>query len=59
MFKIAKEHNIAVRGYVSCVMGCPYDGEVEPEQVNNVSKRLIEMGCYQVSLGDTIGAGTP
>lgn len=46
-----------MRGYVSCVMGCPYEGEVAVSQVEYVSSRLLELGCYEVSLGDTIGAG--
>jgi hydroxymethylglutaryl-CoA lyase len=49
---------VKVRGYVSCVLGCPYEGEVAPEAVALVSARLSEMGCYEVSLGDTIGTGT-
>ena len=55
----AKQHGIRVRGYVSCVLGCPYEGEVAPERVAGVAKALYEMGCYEVSLGDTIGVGTP
>jgi hydroxymethylglutaryl-CoA lyase len=55
----AKEHGIAVRGYVSCVAGCPYQEAVEPEAVANVAASLYRMGCYEVSLGDTIGVGTP
>ncbi|NDW20286.1 hydroxymethylglutaryl-CoA lyase [Alteromonas hispanica] len=55
----ANTHNIKVRGYVSCVMGCPYEGEISPSAVADVSKRLIDMGCYEISLGDTIGTGTP
>ena len=55
----AKAANIPVRGYVSCVVGCPYDGDIEPEKVAWVAEKLIEMGCYEVSLGDTIGVGTP
>ncbi len=55
----AKEHQIPVRGYVSCVLGCPYEGEITIERVNEVSQRLFEMGCYEISLGDTIGVGTP
>lgn len=51
--------NVKVRGYVSCVFGCPYDGETDPEQVRNVALKLKEMGCYEISLGDTIGTGTP
>lgn len=56
---IAKKENIKVRGYVSCVMGCPYEGEIDPAKVNMVSQKLREMGCYEISLGDTIGIGTP
>lgn len=50
---------LAVRGYVSCVLGCPYEGAVAPAAVSAVAGRLAAMGCYEVSLGDTIGAGTP
>ena len=56
---IAKANDIKVRGYVSCVMGCPYQGEIDPAIVNDVSQTLIKMGCYEISLGDTIGIGTP
>jgi hydroxymethylglutaryl-CoA lyase len=55
----AKKHDIKVRGYVSCVLGCPYEGEVAPERVAEVAGALYGMGCYEVSLGDTIGTGTP
>ena len=55
----ADEAQIPVRGYVSCVVACPYDGAIAPEQVRAVSERLLEMGCYEISLGDTIGAGRP
>ena len=55
----AKAANIKVRGYVSCVLGCPYEGEIAPNRVADVAKALYEMGCYEVSLGDTIGTGTP
>ena len=55
----AKTSNIRVRGYVSCVLGCPYEGEVAPSRVAEVAGALYEMGCYEVSLGDTIGVGTP
>lgn len=51
--------NVPVRGYVSCVVGCPYQGEVDPSSVAMVAEKLLEMGCYEVSLGDTIGVGTP
>ncbi|MCO7613739.1 hydroxymethylglutaryl-CoA lyase [Pseudomonas chlororaphis] len=54
----AKQHGISVRGYVSCVLGCPYEGEVAAEQVALVARELYAMGCYEVSLGDTIGTGT-
>lgn len=59
MIERARAKDIPVRGYVSCVMGCPYDGEVNPQNVDYVANKLLEMGCYEVSLGDTIGAGTP
>lgn len=55
----AKSANIKVRGYVSCVVGCPYQGEVAPLVVADVAHALYDMGCYEVSLGDTIGVGTP
>ncbi|MGB9081286.1 MAG: hydroxymethylglutaryl-CoA lyase [Desulfuromonadaceae bacterium] len=55
----AHQRNIKVRGYVSCVLGCPYQGDVAPESVAQVALRLLEMGCYEISLGDTIGFGTP
>ena len=56
---ISLANGIKVRGYVSCALGCPYQGAVPPSDVARVSQRLIEMGCYEVSLGDTIGVGTP
>lgn len=55
----AKKHNIRIRGYVSTVLGCPYEGEIAPAQVAHVAKALLDMGCYEISLGDTIGVGTP
>lgn len=55
----ARKNNIAVRGYVSCVLGCPYEGDIEPAKVAGVARQLFDMGCYEVSLGDTIGTGTP
>lgn len=54
----AKQHGVSVRGYVSCVLGCPYEGDIAPEQVAAVARELYAMGCYEVSLGDTIGTGT-
>ncbi len=56
---IAKRENIKVRGYVSCVMGCPYEGEIDPKIVDAVAQKLYDMGCYEISLGDTIGIGNP
>src|SRR5216683_2647576 len=55
----AKTDGIKVRGYVSCVLGCPYDGEVRPEATVRVASMLWDLGCYEISLGDTIGVGTP
>tara|TARA_Y100000589_G_scaffold234209_1_gene221628 strand:- start:1783 stop:2505 length:723 start_codon:yes stop_codon:yes gene_type:complete len=55
----ARKHGIPVRGYVSTVMGCPYEGDIEPGQVASVAKALYDMGCHEISLGDTIGVGTP
>lgn len=55
----AREDDMPVRGYVSCVTDCPYDGPTPPEKVAEVAKTLFDLGCYEISLGDTIGAGTP
>jgi hydroxymethylglutaryl-CoA lyase len=55
----ARQRNIKVRGYVSCVLGCPYQGDVSTDTVAQVALRLLEMGCYEISLGDTIGFATP
>ncbi|MCS5517161.1 hydroxymethylglutaryl-CoA lyase [Pseudomonas qingdaonensis] len=55
----AREHGVKVRGYISCVLGCPYQGQVDAEQVAPIARELRDMGCYEVSLGDTIGTGTP
>ncbi len=55
----AQKDGIRVRGYVSCVLGCPYEGDIDPARVAEVSSALMEMGCYEISLGDTIGVGTP
>ncbi|KAI1231162.1 hypothetical protein IHE44_0008095 [Lamprotornis superbus] len=57
--KAAREVNIPVRGYVSCVLGCPYEGKISAAKVAEVSKKMYSMGCYEISLGDTIGVGTP
>jgi hydroxymethylglutaryl-CoA lyase len=55
----ARADGVKVRGYISCVLGCPYDGEIKPQAVVDVAKILWDLGCYEVSLGDTIGIGTP
>ena len=59
VIKAARTIDMPVRGYVSCVAGCPFEGEVDPSAVARVAERLFSMGCYEVSLGDTIGVGTP
>ncbi len=59
ILEAARHIDLPVRGYVSCVVECPYDGAVSPDAVAKVADRLFSMGCYEVSLGDTIGAGTP
>ncbi|XP_078032644.1 hydroxymethylglutaryl-CoA lyase [Augochlora pura] len=55
----AKRHDIKIRGYVSCIVGCPYEGEIKSMQVANISELMLELGCYEISLGDTIGVGSP
>lgn len=55
----AKANNVKVRGYVSTVVGCPYEGAIKPSAVARVSEKLLDLGCYEISLGDTIGVGTP
>ena len=55
----AKADGVRVRGYLSCVLGCPFDGEIKPQAVADVAKTLWDLGCYEISLGDTIGVGTP
>ncbi|XP_063982717.1 hydroxymethylglutaryl-CoA lyase, mitochondrial [Diachasmimorpha longicaudata] len=59
VIKRALEHGVRVRGYVSCIAGCPYEGKTEPSMVARVSAAMLEAGCYEISLGDTIGTGTP
>jgi hydroxymethylglutaryl-CoA lyase len=59
IMQAATEHEVRVRGYVSCVATCPYEGPIEPNAVADISRTLFEMGCYEISLGDTTGAGTP
>jgi hydroxymethylglutaryl-CoA lyase len=56
---MAEKQGIVVRGYVSCVAGCPYEGDIAPAAVAEVAEKLFKMGCYEISLGDTIGVGTP
>ena len=55
----AKARGVAVRGYVSCTLGCPYEGEIAPAAVARIARALVDMGCFEISLGDTIGVGTP
>lgn len=55
----AHDAGIPVRGYISCVLGCPYEGRIDPGNVANVAGKLMRMGCHEISLGDTIGVGTP
>ena len=55
----AKADGVPVRGYISCVLGCPFDGEIKPQAVADLASTLFELGCYEISLGDTIGVGTP
>ncbi len=59
LIHLAKEKNIRVRGYISCVLGCPYEGNIQADKVAHLAKTLIDLGCYQISLGDTIGKGNP
>lgn len=59
ILQAAQDNNLKVRGYVSCVLGCPYQGDVNPDVVAQVAKQLYQMGCYEISLGDTVGVGTP
>jgi isopropylmalate/homocitrate/citramalate synthase len=59
VFAAARAANIRVRGYVSCALGCPYEGDIAPAKVAEVAAELYERGCYEISLGDTIGVGTP
>ncbi len=56
---LAKANNVPVRAYISCVLGCPYEGNIDPKQVLNVARQLIDLGADEISLGDTIGVGTP
>ena len=59
IMSLAKENGVPVRGYLSCVLGCPYEGDIDASVVAELADKLTTMGCYEISLGDTIGAGTP
>jgi len=56
---LAKNHQLRIRGYLSCTLGCPYEGNIEPEKVTDLADKLFKEGCHEISLGDTIGVGTP
>lgn len=56
---VATEHQLRIRGYLSCTLGCPYEGNMAPEKVAALAEQLFKLGCYEISLGDTIGVGTP
>ncbi|XP_008551220.1 hydroxymethylglutaryl-CoA lyase, mitochondrial [Microplitis demolitor] len=55
----AQKHKLKVRGYISCIAGCPYEGNIKASAVANIAEKMLELGCYEISLGDTIGIGTP
>jgi hydroxymethylglutaryl-CoA lyase len=59
LLPLAKQHKLRIRAYLSCVLGCPYEGEIAPQAVAALAEKLIQMGCDEISLGDTIGVGTP
>lgn len=59
VIEVARENKLRVRGYVSCVLGCPYEGPIAPAKVAEVAQMMSDMGCYEISLGDTIGRGNP
>ena len=59
VIKLAKKNHLKVRGYLSCVLGCPYQGKMDPKSVTALAEKLLALGCYEISLGDTIGVGTP
>ena len=59
VIQLAKQHGIKVRAYISCVLGCPYEGAISPRQVAQVAERLLALQVHEISLGDTIGVGTP
>jgi hydroxymethylglutaryl-CoA lyase len=55
----ARARGIPLRGYLSCVVGCPYEGKIEPKNVAHIAEKLLDLGCREISLGDTIGVATP
>jgi len=55
----AQRQKIPVRGYISCIFSCPYDGDTAPSAVGRVTEKLLDLGCHEISLGDTVGTGTP
>jgi len=59
ILEVSVPKGLRVRGYISCVLGCPYEGEIEHSKVADLAKKLLALGCYEISLGDTIGTGTP
>lgn len=59
VIELASKHSLPVRGYLSCIIDCPYDGATDPKQVADIAKIMLDMGCYEISLGDTVGTGTP
>lgn len=59
VLQLAQQHQVRTRGYLSCVLGCPYEGDIDPNAVANLAEKLLQMGCYEISFGDTIGVGTP
>jgi hydroxymethylglutaryl-CoA lyase len=59
VMQVAKQNKLTARGYISCVLGCPYEGDVSLEKISNVAAELLQLGCREISLGDTIGVGTP
>lgn len=59
VMRLAQQHDVSVRGYVSCIVNCPYEGKIAPSQVHLISQRLLDMGCGEVSLGDTTGKAQP
>lgn len=59
MLPLAKQHDVKIRAYISCVLGCPYEGKIPHQKTADLAKQLIDLNCYEISLGDTIGVGTP